>query len=156
CDRALLAGFSEQASRITPEMVINAAQSLDVQPIVSSNVGRSTAGGTSLSAAAAVILLAAAMGGGAAALLYQRFAGIVHAQTSGPAPRSMAVATAPGLHDRSFRSRPLPADAAETILVGSYPVSDPASAEGVRALTEWLEGIGFKVFYADADLGSQG
>jgi hypothetical protein len=26
----------------------------------------------------------------------------------------------------------------------------------VRALTEWLEGIGFMVFYADADLGSQG
>ena len=68
----------------------------------------------------------------------------------------MAVATAPGLQDRSFRSRQLPADAAETILVGSYPVSDPASAEGVRALTEWLEGIGFKVFYADADLGRQG
>jgi type II secretory pathway predicted ATPase ExeA len=157
CDRALLAGFSEQASRITPEMVINAAQSLDVQPVVSPGFGRVAGGGASLSAAAAVVLLAAALGVGATALLYQRFAGgVVHAQASSPAQRPMALATAPGLHDRSLRGRQLPADAAETILVGSYPVSDPASAEGVRALTEWLEGIGFKVFYADADLGSQG
>jgi type II secretory pathway predicted ATPase ExeA len=157
CDRALLAGFSEQASRITPEMVINAAQSLDVQPMVSPAFGRAAGGGASLSAAAAVVLLAAALGVGATALLYQRFAGgVVHAQAGSPAQRPMAVATAPGLHDRSFGSRQLPADAAETILVGSYPVSDPASPEGVRALTEWLEGIGFKVFYADANLGSQG
>jgi len=157
CDRALLAGFSEQASRITPEMVINAAQSLDVQPVVSTGFGRVAVGGASLSAAAAVVFLAAALGVGATALLYQRFAGgVVHAQASSPAQRPMALAAAPGLHDRSLRSRQLPADAAETILVGSYPVSDPASAEGVRALTEWLEGIGFKVFYADADLGSQG
>ena len=157
CDRALLAGFSEQTSRISPEMVINAAQSLDVQPMVSHGFGRAAGGGASLSAAAAVVLLAAALGVGATALLYQRFAGeVVHAQASSPAQRLMAAATAPGLQDRSFRSRRLPADAAETILVGSYPVSDPASAEAVRALTEWLEGIGFNVFYADADLGSQG
>jgi len=155
CDRALLAGFSEQASRITPEMVINAAQSLDVQPSTSPGFGRTAGGGASLSAAAAVVLLAAALGVGATALLYQRFAGgVVHAQASSPAQRP--IATAPGLEGRSFRSRQLPADAAETILVGSYPVSDPASAEGVRALTEWLEGIGFKVFYAEADLGRQG
>jgi type II secretory pathway predicted ATPase ExeA len=157
CDRALLAGFSEQASRITPEMVINAAQSLDVQPMVSSGFGRGAGGGASLAAAAAVVLLAAALGVGATALLYQRFAGgVVHAQAISPAQRAMPVATAPGLRDRSFGSRQLPADAAETILVGSYPVSDPGSPDGVRALTEWLEGIGFKVFYADADLGSQG
>ena len=122
CDRALLAGFSEQASRITPEMVINAAQSLDVQPMVSAGFGRAAGGGASLSAAAAVVLLAAALGVGATALLYQRFAnGVVHAQASSPAQRPMAVAT-PGLQARSFRSRQLPADAAETILVGSYPI----------------------------------
>jgi len=150
CDRALLAGFSEQANRITPEMVIHAAQSLDVQPSSSLRVGRA-ASGASLSAAAAVVLLAAALGVGATALLYQRFAGgVVHAQTNSPAVRT------PAPQDRSIRHRQLPADAAETILVGSYPIADPSSADGVRALTEWLEGLGFKVFYADADLGSQG
>ena len=150
CDRALLAGFSEQASRITPEMVIHAAQSLDVQPSSSPGVGR-IASGASLSAAAAVVLLAAAVGVGATALLYQRFAGgVVHAQTNSPVVRTAA------LPDRSIRPRQLPADAAETILVGSYPIADPSSAEGIRALTEWLEGLGFNVFYADADLGSQG
>ena len=110
-----------------------------------------------MTAAAAVVLLAAALGVGATALLYQRFAGgIVHAQTGSPALRTPAATMAPGVQDRSIRSRPLPAEATETILVGSYPVADPASLEAVRALTEWLEGMGFKVFYADADLGNQG
>src|SRR5262249_23238879 len=62
CDRALLAGFSEQASRISPELVINAAQSLDVQPMVSPGAGRTAGSGASLSAAAAVVLFSAALG----------------------------------------------------------------------------------------------
>jgi type II secretory pathway predicted ATPase ExeA len=157
CDRALLAAFSEQASRITPEMVIHAAQSLDVQPSGFPRYGRSTGGGASLSAAAAVVLLAAALGVGATALLYQRFAGgVVHAQTSNPAPPTPAATMAPSPPGRLIRGRQLPADATETILVGSYPVADPTSTDGVRALTEWLEGMGFKVFYAEVDLGSQG
>src|SRR5258706_2312312 len=77
CDRALLAGFSEQTNRISPEMVTHAAESLDVQTPVTSRVGR-LKGRASLIAAAAVVVLAAAAGGGATALLYQRFAnGIV-------------------------------------------------------------------------------
>src|SRR4029078_9701661 len=91
CDRALLAGFSEQTNRISPEMVINAAQSLDVQPMVSHRVGRAAGGGASLSAAAAVVLLAAALGVGATALLYQRFASeVVHAQATGAPHRARA------------------------------------------------------------------
>ena len=155
CDRALLAGFSEQASRITPEMVTLAAQSLDVQP--GSPRVRPTKAGASLFAAAAVVLLAAALGVGATALLYQRFAGgIVHAQTASGAPPPPAATVASAPQNRPISSRRLPADAVQTILVGSYPVADPASVAGVRALTDWLEAIGFKVFYADADLGSHG
>jgi len=152
CDRALLAGFSEQASRITPEMVTLAAQSLELQPPGGPRLIR-TKGGASLFAAAAVVLFAATLGVSATALLYQRF-GVVHAQTN-VAPRALA-ATAPALQDRPIGSRRLPADATQTILVGSYPVADRASAAGVRALTDWLEAYGFPVFYADADLGRHG
>ncbi len=52
--------------------------------------------------------------------------------------------------------RQLPADAALTILVSSYPVPDPSAASDVQALTDWLEASGFRVFYADVDLGSRG
>ena len=156
CDRALLAGFSQQTNRIVPEMVTHAAESLDVQTPVTSRFSR-LKGRASLIAAAAVVILAAAVGAGATALLYQRFAnGVVHAESSVAMPRVPPAPPTPLQPGLSTRNRRLPADAAETILVGSYPMSDPASAEGVRALTDWLEAMGFRVFYADADLGSLG
>jgi general secretion pathway protein A len=156
CDRALLAGFSEQTNRISPEMVTHAAESLDVQTPVTSRFGR-LKGRASLIAAAAAVILAAGVGAGVTALLYQRFANdIVHAESSVAMPRVPPAPSMPLQPVLSTRNRQLPADAAETILVGSYPVSDPASAEGVRALTDWLEAMGFRVFYADADLGSLG
>jgi general secretion pathway protein A len=158
CDRALLAGFSQQTNRITPEMVTDAAQSLDVQPPKAPRfgLGRIT-GGASLFAAAAIVLLAAALGAGATTLLYQRFAsGVVHAESTVATPRAPTTLAPPGFSVAAAGHRQLPADAAQTILVGSYPVADPTSVEGVRALTEWLEAMGFKVFYADADLGSLG
>jgi general secretion pathway protein A len=157
CDRALLAGFAQQTNRITPEMVTSAAQSLDVQPPAAQGLGR-VRRGASLFAAAAVVLLAAATSVGVTTLLYQRFAnGVVHAQSAAvvtPHPTSSLVAQPPPVVPAEKRQ--LPAVASQTILVGSYPVSDPASAEGVRALTDWLEAMGFQVFYADADLGRQG
>jgi general secretion pathway protein A len=158
CDRALLAGFSQQTNRITPEMVTDAAQSLDVQTPKAPRfrLGRMK-GRASLVAAAAVVLLAAALGAGATALLYQRFAnGVLHAEGTGTTPRAPSALPVPGLSAAAPGRRQLPADAAQTILVGSYPVADPTSVEGVRALTDWLEAMGFKVFYADADLGTLG
>jgi general secretion pathway protein A len=107
CDRALLAGFSEQASRITPEMVINAAQSLDVQPTVSPGFGRTVGGGASLSAAAAVVLLAAALGVGATRFSISACRGVARASEQ-PGTAGAGVgggAAAPGLQDRSSRSR---------------------------------------------------
>jgi general secretion pathway protein A len=157
CDRALLAGFSQQTNRITPEMVTDAAQSLDVQPPKTPRFGLGRMmGGAPLSAAAAVVLLAAALGASATAFLYQRLTnGVVHAEGTVATPRAPS-APAPGFSAAAPGHRQLPVDAVQTILVGSYPVADPTSAEGVRALTDWLEAMGFKVFYADADLGSLG
>jgi hypothetical protein len=53
-------------------------------------------------------------------------------------------------------SRQLPADASLTIVVGSYPLGDARTVADVAALTDWLETSGFRVYYAEVDLGSNG
>src|SRR5476649_184670 len=73
CDRALLAGFSVRSSRISPEMVTHAAESLDLEMPRASWVGWLTRR-ASLVAAAAVVLLSSAGAVGATAYLYQRYA----------------------------------------------------------------------------------
>jgi type II secretory pathway predicted ATPase ExeA len=157
CDRALLAGYSVRANRITPEMVVHAAASLDVQPPAVSRL-RWVNWRASLMAGAAVALVASAISVGATTMLYQRFvAGAVEvsAQAAPIAPRAVRSPRA------SSNDRPLPSDAALTILVGSYPVSGSdedraASGSAIRSVTEWLEASGFRVYYADVDLGPRG
>ena len=70
CDRALLSGFSERANRITPEMVVHAADSLDVQPSSRQRFGW-IARRASLLAGVAVVLLASALAVGTTAFLYR-------------------------------------------------------------------------------------
>ena len=157
CDRALLAGYSVRTNRITPDMVVHAAASLDVQPLSSSRL-RWVNWRASLMAGAAVALVASAISVGATTILYQRFvaaAVTVSAQAAPIAPRPVQVPRA------STSDRPLPSDAALTILVGSYPVSGSdedraASGSAIRSLTEWLEASGFRVYYAEIDLGARG
>ncbi len=148
CDRALLAGFSARANRITPEMVSHAAESLDLQRSTQPRFGWSR-WRASLLAGTAVALLASASAVGAAAYLYERFEReAVHASTSAARDRALPP---PGRIDRR-----LPADAALTILVRSYPVSSGAPEADIRSITEWLEASGFRVYYAEVDLGSRG
>ena len=161
CDRALLAGFSVRAARILPDMVKHAATSLDLAPRPSAGL-RWLKARASLLAGAAVVLLSSALAVAATALLYQRFDAL-SARASAPmpvavetrrAPIAPAIPAAPVADDRA-----LPANAAMTILVGSYPEAAPdrsASDAEVRALTEWLEASGFPVFYCDVDLGTRG
>src|SRR6266550_1303838 len=81
CDRALLAGFSVRAVRITPDMITQAAGSLDVQtppthrrrPAVFAAMANATRRAPLL-AAAAVVLLSCAVAAGSTAYVYQRFA----------------------------------------------------------------------------------
>jgi hypothetical protein len=53
-------------------------------------------------------------------------------------------------------ARELPADATFTILVSSFPLPLEAAAPDVASTTQWLEASGFRVFYAEVDLGSHG
>jgi type II secretory pathway predicted ATPase ExeA len=164
CDRALLAGYSIRADRITPDMVTHAAASLDVQSLTGPR--RSLAAVAALTrrapllAAAAVVLLSCAFGVSSTAFLYQRFAGGVEASAEHPErmrlpPAPVPIVPAPaGL--AAGDTRHLPSDAALTILVGSYPIADAATAADVAAVTGWLEGSGFRVFYAEVDLGTNG
>jgi hypothetical protein len=52
--------------------------------------------------------------------------------------------------------RELPAEAAFTILVGSFAVGHETTAADVASTTEWLEASGFPVFYAEVNLGPRG
>src|SRR5262245_44716859 len=151
CDRALLSGYSLRTNRITHEMVIHAAKSLDVQtprrPRLESRRWR-----PSLAASAALALTASALGVGATATLYQRF--VVVSAKAAPGPARPADRAADPRH--AAGDRQLPRDAGLTILVGTFPISGEdagraASAAGVRALTEWLETSGFHVYYAEVD-----
>ena len=146
CDRALLAGFSQRANRITPDMVDHAATSLEIR--------RPGAGPfqwlrrrASLAAASLVVLFAASVGVAATALLYERY-GIdtVHASASS-ASFDIELAA-------EHRSRDLPSSALATVVAGSYPVE--GADDAVSSLTSWLEASGYRVYYAPVDLGPAG
>jgi hypothetical protein len=110
------------------------------------------------------VLLSSAVAVGASAYFYQRFAAAeppaLHA-TAASAPQVPAAAHVPAAVSRSASSiavpdRALPADAAFTILVGSFPVGLETTSTDVTAITDWLEASGFRVFYAEVDFGSRG
>jgi general secretion pathway protein A len=84
CDRALLSGFSARTNRITPEIVAQAAESLDVQPVPRTHARR-----VSWLGAAAVVLAAAALSVASMTVLYRAFAPALpaaHGAPSSPMP----------------------------------------------------------------------
>jgi type II secretory pathway predicted ATPase ExeA len=149
CDRALLAGFSARARRITPEMVVDSAQSLDMPPPQGLRLTW-TERCRPLLASAALMLLAAATAAGATAYLDGRgHDGRLQAssRTTGT-DHVLPSAGAPG--------RQLPDGTAATILAGTFFLGDPAAPAAIRALTDELEASGHQVYYAQVDLGSRG
>ena len=162
CDRALLAAFSVRANRITPEMVMHAAESLDLQ-VPQTHGFHWLRRKAPLVAAAAVVLLSSTIAVGASAYVYQRFAVSEHASgrsTERLAPQTSAAVRAPAATVVPIATvgadRELPAEAAFTILVSSLPVGLETTAPDVASITECLEASGFRVFYAEVDLGSRG
>jgi hypothetical protein len=129
CDRALLAGFSAHAPRISGEHVAFAAEALDAGPV--RHAAKAHRASTyfqpraSLLAAATLALAASATAVGATAWLYERFA--------------------------SSLERPVSAGPF-AILIGSYP---PGSAEA-RQVAEWVQASGLTVNRSDVDLGVHG
>jgi hypothetical protein len=147
CDRALLAGFSVQANRITPDMVRHASRNLDIAsgPVRRFEWLRPHA---SVAAGVAVVLMAAAAAVGVTGFLYQRFAmNTVQARGITEPVVPFAATT------RSDRR--LPAGTAFTVLVESYREGDQ-SDRAVRELTAWLEASGHPVYYQRVDLGADG
>jgi len=174
CDRALLAAFSMRTNRIVPKMVKHAAQSLDIQPASpGSGWGWMRRRRGLLGTTAAVIALSAA---GGSLVVYRRLEPLlvtvngsaphigIAPVPAAPEPSPSDPALAPGATDPAVPDpavRQLPPDASVTILVGSYQVSGPpalqdASLQQIHALTDWLESSGFKVYYANVDLGARG
>jgi general secretion pathway protein A len=159
CDRALLAAFSIRSNRISPEMVAHAAENLDIPTSPASAFG--WLGRTApLVAAAAVVLLSSTFAVGASAYVYQRFATSRSVSRSParvePVPAAPAMTAAAVPRDVAPPDRELPAEAAFTILVSSFPEGLATTASNVAATTEWLEASGFRVFHARVHLGSRG
>lgn len=165
CDRSLLAGYSIRTNRITPDMVSHAAGSLELpSPHAPRQRLAAIAALTRrapLVAAAAVVLLFCAFAASSAAYLHQRFT--LEAESSSdrqrerpPQPAAAITTVAATVAAPAAASRQLPADASLTIVVGSYPVGDAQTVADVAALTGWLETSGFRVYYAEVDLGSNG
>lgn len=152
CDRALLAGFSLRTSRITDDMIAHAGESLDLRVPIVPRIRR-IARGMSVLGAAAVVLLAAVLALGARTFSSRR-----PEPVQPPVANAIDVEHLGGLAPpaSAHNTRRLPSDARLTILVGSYPASAPESAGAVRTMTAWLESSGFRVFYAEVDLGSGG
>jgi hypothetical protein len=148
----LLSGFSDRTNRITSEMVVRAAESLDLRPSLRARLWFGWAGRrVPLLAGAAVVLLASAFTVGTSAFLYRSFA------DGFPDPR--AAVDTPVDRDRfglaPSTDRQLPAGASLTILVGAYPMNTPQFQADVRSMTEWLEASGFRVYYSEIDSGSE-
>jgi hypothetical protein len=103
-----------------------------------------------MAAGTAVVLLAAASAVGLTAFLYQRFA-MNTVQARGITETTvMPFAAAAARPERQ-----LPAAAAMTVLVESYPEAD-RSERAVRDLTGWLEASGHRVYYERVDHGADG
>jgi general secretion pathway protein A len=159
CDRALLAAFSIRSNLITAEMVAHAAENLDVPappPPAFGWLGRKAP----FVAAAAVVLLSSTFAVGASAYVYKRLAmsGPVARSTArvGPIPAAPVTPAAAVPRDVAPPDRELPAEAAFTILVSSFPDGLASTASNVASTTEWLEASGFRVFHAQVHLGSRG
>ncbi len=160
CDRALLAAFSVQANRVTPDMVEHAASSLELQPSLIPRFPWLTRRASPF-VGAMVVLLASVFAVGVTTLFYQRF-GVdtlqANARAEAVVPTSFSegapdIQAGPALGVR--HDRRLPADTALTIVAASYRAtqeSDPA----IGALTDWLEDSGYGVYYAQVDLGPEG
>src|SRR4051812_23386758 len=128
CDRALLAAFSIRENRVTPEMVVHAAENLEVQRPRRDRL-RWLRRKAPLLAAPAVVLLSSAIAVAASTFVYQHFNAnqrpIAHPRASMPAPSSpgaaapgpvVAPTTGAGAGAGADADRELPAEAAFTIL----------------------------------------
>ena len=147
CDRALLAGFSQKANRITPDMVRHAAEGLDIRPAMTRPFGwlKKRA---ALAAATLVVLFASAIAVGAAAWVYERY-GVDTVLASAPATTAVDI-----LLPAMPKTRDLPREATATVVAGSYAADETSGA--VQSLTNWLEASGYHVYYASIDLGPAG
>jgi type II secretory pathway predicted ATPase ExeA len=150
CDRALLAAFSARANRISREMVVRSADSLELRRLSRASRGAEYVQrrGASLVGAGAVALVASAFAVGSTAYLYQRFADPT-LQAAGMDRQTIDLRPAAA-------KRRLPAGAAITVRVASFPASSATAGRDVSALARWLEGSGYPVYVSEVDLGAQG
>jgi general secretion pathway protein A len=164
CDRALLAGFSARTSRIVPEIVEKAAESLELRPVRRRRFGwlrRAFLTLTAFGALAVLSGLAVTVGAKsikrAPAQAVQPFA---TPQATAPPAASPPREPAPVAPPEPIVDRRLPAHRPYTIFIESFPLDPPErasrSAVQVTALTRRLEMLGLPVYHVDVALGDRG
>ncbi len=180
CDRALLGAYSVRTNRVSPEMVENAIDGLELQ--TSARPGwarahrRSLMAGIGTAMAALTLGVAAQFGPMISSHVTgtQPSAGAVSVLTPAPEQTATAAVVPQGdpvldnvAHDRSASPQTLaplaandphrlPSGSGYTVVVASYSVTAGASAAQVTSLTSRLEKAGFTVYYADVDLAARG
>jgi general secretion pathway protein A len=141
CDRALFAGFSVHAKRITPDMVRHAARSLDIHPGILPRFTWLRRRAT-MTAGALAVLFGSLLAVGATTLLYEWFAENTVQASARTAGMDIALPPHP---------RTLPVGAPLTVVAGSFPVEE---ADRIQLLTDWVESTGSPVYYADVELAA--
>jgi general secretion pathway protein A len=149
CDRALLGGYSAHTNRITHEMVIAAAQGLDLAGHRRSPLAWVKRHAASFAAGAAL------MGTVSAAGAY----GVIAVQARAVSPRSdveqVAVAApqpqAPPQVETVTPAAPAPAARRFTVLVGSFRGQSEADA-----LLDQLRGLGYRTYTSQATSAERG
>jgi general secretion pathway protein A len=171
CDRALVGGFSERTSRITPDIIVKAAESLDLQPPPGRLMAAWSRHRAAVAATALVLSLFAA-----STFALQRSGWLwrtpsrppaagERAPARSPVPSSAAEQAVATAGDTAAAKDPIPASpsvgtpiatdppggSTYSILVGSFRLRSEATS-----LTAQLAEMGYAAFQMDVDLGPRG
>ena len=179
CDRALLGAYASRTTRVSPELVQQAAESLEIRNHVGTfaRIGRASSVRAAAAAAAIVLVAGATIAYRTVVPATGTWEGVSSdlVAMSGWSPESILppsepvavplewardpdpIPSRPATAASAGRSRSAPARSAAgpqpySILVGSYPVDDPAFAARVGD----LEALGFRVYEIELDLGGSG
>jgi type II secretory pathway predicted ATPase ExeA len=163
CDRTLLAAYSNRTSRILPDTVRKAAESLDIRPMSRwRKLGWLKRRPSIVTAVLAAVGLAAAIGGGFLTMTGvlassddSMMAASVDQRPEPPdaPPLALAPIVRSGVVTDGEPQRPY------TVVVGSYPMNDVARAQSLPRLasvTSRLTAMGYDVYHVDVDLGARG
>jgi hypothetical protein len=174
CDRALLGAYALHTNKVTKEIVVKAAETLDVpKPARGSRFawfrGRARAITRVLAALVTMFLALAVVLFGLVPVTETARAGLVTPQRHAPVaaaqptriparplPVSMTLAPVVNASVLQGVAAPLPGDRPYTLFVGSYPIQGSGDPKPIPTIASRLQALGYPVYKVDVDLGQRG